>query len=99
MKKLAWPLCVLALLSGGCSGSPPGEAATTPVVAGSAVTAGQGSPTDAVNLAKVAGNPKENEILRLEVTEAGFFPASKPASAGRRYYTCLLYTSDAADEL
>jgi len=38
-------------------------------------------------LPKVAPNPKQNAILKLEVTEAGFFPDGRPAPAGRRYYT------------
>jgi hypothetical protein len=44
----------------------------------------------AISLPKVAGNPKENAILRLEVTEAGFFPAAGAPSPGRRYYTVTL---------
>jgi hypothetical protein len=38
-------------------------------------------------LPTVAPNPKQNAILKLEVTEAGFFPANRPAPAGSRYYT------------
>ena len=32
--KVAWPLCALALLSTGCGGSPPSEAATASATAG-----------------------------------------------------------------
>jgi hypothetical protein len=41
-------------------------------------------------LPKVAGGPHQNAILRLEVTEAGFFPAGRTTSPGRRYYTVSL---------
>jgi hypothetical protein len=74
-------LCVLACAAAGCSSSPasgaaPADAPPGPEQSGKVVIA----------LPKAAGGPRENAILRLEVTEAGFFPAGA-RSAGRRYYT------------
>jgi len=86
--KVTWPVCALALLSAGCGGSAPSEAVATAATASSAPTPDQaGSASTVVNLPKVSGTPKENDIVRLQVTEAGFFPAARPASPGRRYYT------------
>lgn len=92
----AWPLCVIAALVSGaaCGSSPPNAAAAngsevaSAATAGSPETSGQTpSGQTAIDLPKVAGAPHQNGILRLEVTEAGFFPAGPTASPGRRYYT------------
>jgi hypothetical protein len=89
--KAAWLLWVPVLLSAGCGGSSSGEGVTTASAAGSAASSDQASNSKtAGKLPKVSGSPRENDILRLQVTEAGFFPASRPASPGRRYYTVAL---------
>jgi len=43
--------------------------------------------SQAAPLPKVAPNPKQNALFKVEVTEAGFFPDGRPAPAGSRYYT------------
>ena len=104
--KVAWRVCLLALLSAGCGGSSPDAAATANGSGTTAAAPAEGSPgslggalvgaaggakgqaaSTAVNLPRVPANPKENDIFRLQVTEAGFFPAARPSSPGRRYYT------------
>lgn len=84
----AWLVCALILLSTGCTGTPSSEAMATPVTAGSSALPAQanGTTPDGM-LPRVAGRPQQNDILRLEVTEAGFFPAADSPSPGRRYYT------------
>lgn len=84
----AWLVCALILLSTGCTGTPSGEAMATPVTSGSSALPAQanGTTPDGM-LPRVAGSPQQNDILRLEVTEAGFFPAADSPSPGRRYYT------------
>lgn len=90
----AWPLCVLAALAAGCGSSSPNAAAAanasgaaaSAAIAGSPAPSGQAA-SGTVDLRKVRGGPRQNVILRLEVTEAGFFPAGRTAPPGRRYYT------------
>ena len=88
-----WPLCVLAMLVGGCGSpsadAPVGTASAAPAATSpSPATPGQAPDRQAaIDLPKVAGGSHQNAILRLQVTEAGFFPEGQPASPGRRYYT------------
>lgn len=83
----AWHVCILVVLTAGCRSTSPDTAASASA-AGSPADSGQSpSETTAIKLPKVAGGPRQNAILRLEVTEAGFFPATHPDSPGRRYYT------------
>ena len=91
-----WPLCVLAMLAAACGSASPDAtaAATASTAVAPATTAGTSAGpaqsvtgTPATNLPKVAGAPQQNDILRVAVTEAGFFPAGGTSSVGRRYYT------------
>lgn len=84
MSRAAW-LCALAI-SVGCgsaSSDPAASNASAGAASAAAATTGVGQ---VVGLPKVAGVPKDNSLLHLEVTEAGFFPAGA-ASPGRRFYT------------
>lgn len=89
----AWSLSIFATLVAGCGSSSPNAAAGDRPAAAAATaespsTSGQAPANQtAIDLPKVSGSPHENAILRLEVTEAGFFPAGPAASPGRRYYT------------
>jgi hypothetical protein len=93
-----WPLCVLAAFAAGCGSSSSDTAAlASPPAPAVGSTANASAPLERTSTAhatgdlpKVTGQPSENAILRLQVTEAGFFPPDLPAQPGRRPYTVTL---------
>ena len=50
-----------------------------------------------INLPETTGTARQNSIIRLEVTEAGFFPAGRALSKGRRHYTVSLRGTSRSD--
>lgn len=86
--KVAWCVCAVALLAGGCGGAQHDEGDATAATPAATASSDQAiGSTAAASPPKVSGTPKENDILRLQVIEAGFFPAAPAPSPGRRYYT------------
>jgi hypothetical protein len=87
MTKAGW-LCVAAMLPAGCGSASSGSSTAannpgeSPHGAAAAAASGESSA-----LPRVTGVPQQNDVVRLEVTEAGFFPASRRPWPGRRYYT------------
>lgn len=80
------------------SGSAPAAqpAAATGAQAGAGPSAAS-SPSPAAGIAAVKENIKENKVLRLGVTEAGFGPAGRTAPPGLRYYTVGLRGTSKSD--
>jgi hypothetical protein len=74
-----------AAACGSASSDSGGPGAAPSQSAPAATPGGSNSPT--AELPRVAGAPQQNDIVRLEVFEAGFYPASGAPAPGRRYYT------------
>jgi len=86
--------CCLTLLMAGCGSASQDSAAAAPnapnqpVPASAPVAAGSSSSeSQTAAPPKITGAPQQNDILRLEATEAGFFPSTAASSPGRRFYT------------
>jgi hypothetical protein len=85
-------LCGFAMIAAACgNGSVDPAAASSAANQPASMSASSASLSSAgsqsASLPKVAGAPQQNDVVRLEVTEAGFFPATGAPSPGRRYYT------------
>jgi hypothetical protein len=87
--------CMVAALVWACGGSSPeanptgSPSSAAPPSSRSAESGLASAPAAGTrqDLSRIAANPKQNAILRLEVTEAGFGPTGNAAPSGRRYYT------------
>ena len=99
-------LCAATVLMSGCGGAnnAGSDAATQSAnAASSAAQPGPGAqpattpPGQAILLEKLTGNVRENGILRLELTEAGFFSPAIPAPPGLRYYAMGLRGTSRSD--
>ena len=99
--------CGFVLLAGAC-GTPASESAVGAAASGAtpaAASSSSGATAPASTVApsappSVSGPPRENGYLKLQVTEAGFWPTDRAAPPGLRYYTVGLRgtsKSDSAD--